>query len=248
MVMPEERDGAPQFAGGVRPNENRRRAPSKGQRSDHRIDAHQLSVMCLIGIGLYVIIDIVLAALRPELSLTRNPDADYGRGAYWWLMDINFVVLAGLSVSLWQAVEQSAPFEGGKESTWRWGKAMLTAWSGATVLLVFFADDIKGHAHTSSGLTHQTLTLVAYAAICLGMVSTTLAVRLDRRFQRVAPLLMVASLGAVVGFFLWGGANATPHSLSGLFQRIFLGCVLAWFGLLANRIRGLRRSSTSLTS
>ncbi len=121
----------------------------------------------------------------------------------------------------------------GARRCWRHGLARRS-------LLVFFADDIKGTAHTSSGLTHQTLALLSYAAVCLGMVSTTLAVRLDQRFRGIAPLLMLVSLGAVVGFFLWGGANATPHSLSGLFQRIFLGCVLIWFGLSANRIRVLQ--------
>jgi len=47
----------------------------------------------LIGVVLYAAIDTALVFLRPEFSILRNAESDYGsRGAWAWLMDLKFVL------------------------------------------------------------------------------------------------------------------------------------------------------------
>ena len=50
-------------------------------------------MITVLGIVIYIAIDIVLAFLRPEYSILHNAESDYGRGQYFWVMDINFLSL-----------------------------------------------------------------------------------------------------------------------------------------------------------
>ncbi|HEY8325186.1 MAG TPA: DUF998 domain-containing protein, partial [Ktedonobacterales bacterium] len=61
--------------------------------------ARTLALLSLVGIILYVVIDVLLFVLRPELSLLHRAESDYGNGQWAWLMDANFLLRCALSLA-----------------------------------------------------------------------------------------------------------------------------------------------------
>jgi hypothetical protein len=47
-----------------------------------------------------VAIDVLLAFLPPGYSLIYNADSDYGRGPWFWVMDLNFLLRCALSLAI----------------------------------------------------------------------------------------------------------------------------------------------------
>ena len=62
--------------------------------------AKPLARLTLAGVAVYVAIDVLLAFLRPGYSLIYNAESDYGRGPWFWVMDINFLLRCALSLAI----------------------------------------------------------------------------------------------------------------------------------------------------
>jgi hypothetical membrane protein len=62
--------------------------------------AKPLAWFTLAGVAVYVAIDILLAFLRPGYSLLYNAESDYGRGPWYWVMDLNFLLRCALSLAI----------------------------------------------------------------------------------------------------------------------------------------------------
>jgi hypothetical membrane protein len=193
------------------------------------------SEAALLGILIYVVLDVALVFLRPHLSVLHSAESDYGSaGAYAWVMDINFVLRCLLSLSALGALVLTAP--PGKLGSGPW---FLAVWAVCSGLLAFFPDDPVGtHTH-GSGSVHLALAGVAFLCVILGTILTTRALRADERFASSRRLLLATSLGALVPIVLLGHSHLRPQSLGGLYEKIFLGLELAWFALLAVRLAGI---------
>lgn len=55
----------------------------------------------------YAAVDVILASFEPQYSLLRDAQSDYGLGQFSWLMDCNFLVRAGLSLTLAAALARA---------------------------------------------------------------------------------------------------------------------------------------------
>jgi len=84
----------------------------------------RLALIAAAGVLLYLLIDILLAFLRPDVNLIHNAESDYGVGAYSWLMDINFLLRCGLSLAAARAILSQTSSVGGL----RLGTGFLMAW------------------------------------------------------------------------------------------------------------------------
>jgi Protein of unknown function (DUF998) len=116
-----------------------------------------------------VAIDILLAFLRPRYSLLYNAESDYGRGPWYWLMDLNFLLRCALSLALAGALAQSFP------GRVRGGLGLLVTWVVCSGLLAFFADDPRGQPATASGRIRHALGGL-YERIFLGLELLWIAV------------------------------------------------------------------------
>src|ERR1700689_4042563 len=96
-----------------------------------------LARLALAGVGGYVAIDILLAFLRPGYSLIYNAESDYGRGPWFWVMDINFLLRCALSLAVIAALAAVLPSSGRT----RTGVVFLAIWAFCSGLLAFFADN-----------------------------------------------------------------------------------------------------------
>lgn len=186
----------------------------------------------LLGILIYVALDVALVFLRPHLSVLHNAESDYGSaGAYAWVMDVNFVLRGLLSLSALGALLLTAPR--GKLGVGPW---LLAVWAVCSGLLAFFPDDPVGTRTHGSGSVHAALAVVAFLSVIVGTILTTRALRNDERFAPARRALLATSLAALVPIVLLGHSHLRPHSLGGLYEKIFLALELAWFALLAARL------------
>ena len=184
-----------------------------------------LAWFALAGVVVYVAIDILLAFLRPRYSLLYNAESDYGRGPWYWLMDLNFLLRCALSLALAGALAQS--FRGRV----RGGLGLLVTWAVCSGLLAFFADDPRGQPATTSGRIHLVLAFIAFTAMAAGAIVISVSLR---------PVLPSAALplavAGAVAYLLLGAAARHRHAPGGLYERIFLGLELLWIAAVAARI------------
>jgi hypothetical membrane protein len=70
--------------------------------------ARALGWLAVAGVVVYVGIDVLLRFLRPSYSLLYNAESDYGRGPWYWVMDINFLLRCALSLAVIAALKRSS--------------------------------------------------------------------------------------------------------------------------------------------
>jgi hypothetical membrane protein len=183
----------------------------------------------LAGIVGYLAIDVLLAFLRPGYSLLYNAESDYGRGPWFWVMDLNFLLRCALSLALCLAITRAVRLNG----TGRAGLILLEIWAACSGLLAFFADDLEGQPQHGSGLVHLGLAFVAFLCVMVGTVLVSFALRADQRWRPAGTALLIISIAGVLGFLLLGHAVGHPDRPGGLYERIFLGVELGWMAVAA---------------
>jgi len=195
----------------------------------------------IIGIMIYVAIDILLAHLRPDYSLLHNAESDYGRGQYFWLMDINFLLRCGFSLSLVKNLRTYFP----KNSAIRKASYWLIIWAITSGLLAFFADNPYGYTHLASGSIHLLLAFIAFIAVIVGIIQISRLLDHEAKWHTISVVLRVVSVLSIVAILFLGRAGFKPHGLGGLYERIFLGLVLAWQLIVSIKLHEVGESTKS---
>jgi hypothetical membrane protein len=188
-----------------------------------------LAWFTLAGIVVYVAIDVLLAFLRPGYSLLYNAESDYGRGPWYWVMDLNFLLRCALSLAIAAALYRVIRPDGRTRS----GLALLVTWAICSGLLAFFADDPEGTPQHGSGVVHVILAVIAFTCITIGTILISAALRSDPAWRRTAPVLLALSIAGAVAYLLLGTATKHHHAPGGLYERIFLGLELLWIAVAA---------------
>jgi hypothetical protein len=202
-------------------------APQRQRPAPYR--AKPLARFALAGVAVYVAIDILLAFLRPGYSLIYNAESDYGRGPWYWVMDLNFVLRCALSLAIAAALYRVAR-PGGRT---RWGLALLVTWAICSGLLAFFADNPEGTPETASGVVHLVLAFVAFTCITIGTILISASLATDQTWRPAAAVLLAISVAGAVAYLLLGTAGKHHHAPGGLYERIFLGLELLWIVVAA---------------
>jgi Protein of unknown function (DUF998) len=199
----------------VVPPPQRRRGPLR---------AKPLARLSLAGVASYVAIDVLLAFLRPGYSLIYNAESDYGRGPWYWVMDINFLLRCALSLALAAALYRVIRLDSGA----RGGLALLVSWAVSSGLLAFFADDLEGQPLTASGIVHLILAFIAFTCIVIGTVLISASLLSDPDWRPAAPALLAISVCGAIAYLLLAAALQHHHAPAGLYERIFLALELLW--------------------
>jgi hypothetical membrane protein len=198
-----------------------------------------LARLTLAGVAVYVAIDVLLAFLRPAYSLLYNAESDYGRGPWFWVMDLNFLLRCALSLAIAAALYRTARLDGRARS----GLALLVTWAVCSGLLAFFADDPEGTPQRGSGVVHLILAFIAFTCVVVGAILVSATLLSDPAWRPAAPVLLAVSVAAVIPFLLLGNASTHHHAPGGLYERIFLGLELLWIVIAA--IAVARRSKAT---
>jgi hypothetical membrane protein len=186
--------------------------------------AKPLAWLALAGVAVYAAIDVLLAYLRPGYSLLYNAESDYGRGPWYWVMDINFLLRCALSLAIAAALYRVARLDGRTRA----GLALLVTWAICSGLLAFFADDLEGQPLTGSGVVHLVLAFIAFTAITIGSILISASLISDPAWRHAALVLLAISVAGALAYLLLGTAQKHHHAPGGLYERIFLGLELLW--------------------
>lgn len=182
----------------------------------------RLAALAIAGLVVYVLIDAALRVLEPQFSLLRNAESDYGNGGFAWLMDLNFLLRGVASLAVVLALAALVRPVG----VVCLGLGLLIVWAVTSGLLAFFPDDLAGAPVTTAGRVHLLLALVAFAAMSVGAVIVTYALRRDAAWRPAAPILLGLAVAGLVALPLVG--RPPLRGDLGLFERLFLGIEFAW--------------------
>lgn len=190
-----------------------------------------VALLAIVGVAVYVAIDVLLAFARPDVSLIHDPESDYGRGAFSWLMDLNFLLRGALSLAAAAALSRVWP--AGRS---RWPLLAIGGWAVASALLAFFADDPAGGPATAHGRLHVLLALIAFLAATAGAVGAAWTLWRTTWPGRGRILL---AIGIAAGIALLALARSLGRGAGpgGLEERLFLGLILLWLVLAADGVR-----------
>jgi hypothetical membrane protein len=198
--------------------------------------AEYLAWFTLAGVIVYVGIDVLLRFLRPDYSLLHNAESDYGRGPWYWVMDVNFLLRCALSLAIAAALSWLA----GSGAGARGGLILLVVWAVCSGLLAFFADDVEGQPVHGSGIVHLALAFIAFTCVTIGTILISVSLRADPAWRSAGGVLLAVSLAGAAVFLLLGAAAGHKHAPGGLYERIFLGLELLWIALAAGYIAAKR--------
>jgi hypothetical membrane protein len=211
-------------------------APAQAGPRHDRPGARSLAWFTLAGVVVYVGIDVWLKFLRPGYSLLYNAESDYGRGPWYWVMDLNFLLRCALSLAVAGALYRTIR----PEDRLRGGLALLTVWGACSGLLAFFADNPEGTKLTGSGIVHLVLAFIAFVCVAIGTVVVSASLRPDPAWRPVRGVLLVIAGAGVVALLVLGAATKHHHAPGGLYERIFLGLELLWMAVAAGYIAAKR--------
>jgi hypothetical membrane protein len=180
-----------------------------------------LAVSAMIGVAVYVVLDVIAQLLPPHYSVLHQPESNLGVGPYSAIMNTNFVV-RGLTALTTAALIMSRP----THPRQRLGALLIATWGICSGLLsVFHTDVTNGAVLSSSPTTHGTVHLaLAFAGFFAGNIGIALLSAAPfRRFHHTWPMTYAPVLLLVV--FV---AAAFTTDLFGLFERLFIASMLLW--------------------
>ena len=207
------------------------------QRIMEPITFRRLYAVALIGIVLYLILDVLAQLLPPHYSPISQAESDLAVGPFGYIMTINFLNRGALSLAFLFAFMSTIRLSGGKVAQYRGGFFLLGIWSIGAFLLAIFPTDVPSTPISWHGAIHLVVALIAFLTGALGTLVLSLrmngnqALRNMRRFALPIAVLAVVFclLELLTPFF-------TPHlstRFGGLFERMFLGTMLAWIAAIS---------------
>jgi Protein of unknown function (DUF998) len=216
-------------------------------RSTNRLSDKALAWFTLAGVVGYVAIDVLLKFLRPGYSLLYNAESDYGRGPWYWVMDLNFLLRCALSLAVAAALAHivrpgsadaaaaSDPAQEGRagSGSGRAGVILVVIWAVCSGLLAFFADNIEGQRVHGSGAVHLLLAFIAFPCVAVGTILISASLRSHPAWRIAKTILLPISIAGACAFLLLGSAVGHKQAPGGLYERIFLGLELLWMAVAA---------------
>jgi hypothetical membrane protein len=186
----------------------------------------------VVGIAVYVVLDIVAQLLPPHYSPVRQAESDLGVGPYGWVMDVNFVVRGILSLALVYGLALAWP-SGSKLP--RVSLALIGAWAVGAFVLAVSPTDVSGPA-TVHGTVHLITAALAFLCVAVGVLGVSYAMPEQPPWSTIRPYaraLAVLTAVALLVLFLATGLPRVERAAYGLVERVFLGFALLWMLFVA---------------
>ncbi len=201
--------------------------------------AANLALVAIVGIVLYIVIDVIAQLLPPHYNPISQAESDLAVGPYGYLMTINFIIRGLLSLLLLIGLARSLSAQDRSLV----GLILLGVWAVGALLLALFPTDIAGSGHvTLHGLIHLFVASIAFVCGAIGefLLSLRLSASADERWRSMRiPMLTIAILALIALILLYFGSSFGLRNIGGLLERLFLGLVLLWILLVALRLRSL---------
>jgi hypothetical protein len=203
----------------------------------------------IFGLVLYVVLDEVAQVLPPHYSPISQDESALAVGKFGFIMTLNFLNRAVLSLLFIYAFHQTLDLVGAARSQFRTGTYLLSMWAVGAVLLAAFPTDVPATPVSWHGGIHLVVAIIAFIGGAFGTVAISQKLGRNREFQDVNRLAMPLSIIVIVLWVIeFGLPFLFPHlnsRVGGLTERLFLGSVLLWLGIVsAYFVLHLRQTKT----
>jgi len=194
----------------------------------HRLDF--LAKTALAGAACFVA-SVLLLPLISEYTLAGDYISELAIGRFGFVQTIAFLALGVGSLALAAGIRRA--------TRGSWGSlvgSVLFGLFGVGVLVdALFPIDLGGmQPQTVVGTVHILAALVAFVCAVLGMFVLTRTFKRDARWASYWRSSLVLALVALAAFFL-----PSEGEWAGIFQRIFVGVIIAWMVLAAGGLRSI---------
>ncbi len=191
---------------------------------------HTYFIITIIGIVLYLILDIIAQLLPPHYSPITQAESLLAIGPYGYIMAVNFINRGILSLSF--IIGLIITFEGEK-SQYRIGLILLGIWGFGAIILAFFPADLTPPA-TIHGIIHLITAIIAFLGGSLGILALSLQMRNDIKFKGITKYVLPLSIFSVISLiFLYLPLVRLIERYGGLIERIFLASILLWMLIIS---------------
>ena len=194
----------------------------------------------ILGLVLYVVLDVVAQLLPPHYSPISQAESDLAVGKFGFIMTINFLNRGVLSLLFIYAFLRTLDLAGVGRSRFRVGTYLLGAWAVGAIILAIFPTDVPATPVSWHGAIHLVVAVIAFICGAFGTLAISLKLEQNREFQRLRRIALPLSVIVIV---LWvvefGLAFLAPHlngRIGGLTERLFLGSALLWIGVASGSL------------
>jgi hypothetical protein len=200
-------------------------------------DSTRLFWAVILGIVLYAVLDIVAQLLPPVYNPISQAESDLAVGKFGFIMTINFLNRGVLSLLFILAFLRTLDLTGVARSRFRTGTYLLGAWAVGAILLAIFPTDVPSTPVSWHGAIHLVVAIVAFIGGAFGTLAISQQLSQNQELERLKRITLPVSVIVVV---LWvvefGLPFVSPHlnsRIGGLTERLFLGSVLLWLGVVS---------------
>jgi len=191
----------------------------------------------IIGIVLYVVLDVVVQLLPPHYSPISQAESDLAVGKFGFIMTINFLNRGVLSLLFIYAFFRTLDYVGVARAQFRTGTYLLGVWAVGALLLAVFPTDVPATPVSWHGAIHLVVAIIAFIGGAFGTLAISQKMPQNGKFQalkRIAlPLSIIVVVIWVVEFGLPFTFTHLNSRIGGLTERLFLGSVLLWIGVVS---------------
>lgn len=221
--------------------------------SSEKSGSNRIFWAAILGIVLYVVLDVVAQVLPPHYSPISQAESDLAVGKYGFIMTINFLNRGILSLLFIYAFLKTLDLVGVARSQFRAGTYLLGAWAVGAILLAIFPTDVPATPVSWHGAIHLVVAIIAFIGGAFGVLLISRRLSRTREFQGLSRIALPLSVLAVVLWLVeFLPPFVAPHlnaHIGGLTERLFLGSVLLWIGAvsayLAKAFQGSARANTT---
>jgi Protein of unknown function (DUF998) len=193
-------------------------------------------------IVLYTVLDAVAQSLPPHYSPISQAESLLAVGPYGYVMTVNFLNRGVFSLLFVYAMIQMFTMIGVNWRNYRLGLCAIVIWGVGALLLAGFP---------ATGRTlgiHTIIAIIVLIAAPLGELSISLKLSQTKVLAGAKKIALVIAWLAVLSMLFYWGVLPFLHGLksdySGLFERVLIGSVIAWMGIMSTYV--LRRDNSPL--
>jgi hypothetical membrane protein len=197
----------------------------------------------MVGVGLFVVLNVILQLSPPHYSLVSQAVSDLAIGRYGWAMDAGFFLCGGSIV----AFVAGAWLTTTRGTRPRVGFLLLAVWGLATMAIAFAHPDLvdaNGYPGTLKafdaspsihGKVHLAIAAVVFLSMLLGIAVSSVRLGREPRLRPVQRTARVIAAIAVIGLVLTDPLGTRGYY--GLMERGVSLLGLAWVVIVAWQLR-----------
>jgi hypothetical membrane protein len=191
----------------------------------------------ILGIVLYVILDVIAQVLPPHYSPISQAESDLAVGKFGLIMTVNFLNRGILSLLFIFAFLQTLDVKGVARLPFRTGTYLFGVWAVEALLLAIFPTDVPATPLSWHGAIHLVVAIIAFIGGAFGTLAISLKLEQNRLFEGLKRIALPLSVLVIVFWAIeFGLPFVFPHlnaRIGGLTERLFLGSVLFWMGVVS---------------